>query len=134
LDRGGSVLRVGAGLAAEHILGPLRRAGAVKGVVAVAGRAAVGDAISRLMPGREIELEIMTACIDSEVCAGCKLCISVCPYKAITYDGEKQVCSVNEAICRGCGTCAATCASGAARAKHFTDDQIYAEIRGLFVS
>jgi len=98
------------------------------------GRAAVGDAISRLMPGREIELEIMTACIDSEVCAGCKLCISVCPYKAITYDSEKQVCSVNEAICHGCGTCAATCASGAARAKHFTDEQIYAEIRGLFVS
>jgi len=95
------------------------------------GKAAVGDAISKLVPGREIELEVMTSAIDEEVCAGCKLCITTCPYGAITFDDEKTVCRVAEAICRGCGTCTATCPSGASTAKHFTDAQIYAEIGGL---
>ena len=52
----------------------------------------------------------------------------MCPYKAINFDDEKSISIVNEAICRGCGTCAATCAGGAASAKHFTDEQINAEI------
>jgi len=94
-------------------------------------KAAAGDALSKLVPGREIELEVLTAVIDEEKCGGCKLCIMVCPYKAITYDKEKNVSVVNEGLCRGCGTCAAACPSGAVKAKHFTDDQIYAEIGGL---
>ncbi|HMA77503.1 MAG TPA: CoB--CoM heterodisulfide reductase iron-sulfur subunit A family protein [Candidatus Krumholzibacteriaceae bacterium] len=93
--------------------------------------AAAGDSVSRLIPGRKLELEIMTAVIDEDLCAGCKLCISVCPYKAITFDPEKKISEVNEAICRGCGTCAASCPSGAASAKHFTNRQIYAEIEGV---
>ena len=95
------------------------------------GQAAAGDAVSKLVPGRKIELEIMTASIDEEKCGGCKLCMMTCPYKAIAYDPEKNVSRINEAICRGCGTCVATCPSGASRAKHFTDEQIYAEIGGL---
>ncbi len=94
-------------------------------------RAAVGDAMSKLRPGEEIELEVMTSEVDEEICAGCKLCLSVCPYRAIVFDKEKSVCRVNAAVCRGCGTCTAACPSGASRAKHFTDEQIYAEIGGL---
>ena len=87
--------------------------------------------MSKLRPGEEIELEIMTSEVDEEICAGCKLCLSVCPYRAIVFDQEKKVCRVNAAICRGCGTCTAACPSGASRARHFTDEQIYAEIGGL---
>jgi len=94
-------------------------------------QSAAGTALSKLVPGKKIELEMMTTFIDEEICAGCKLCIAVCPYKAITFDPEKRVSVVNEAICRGCGTCAATCPGGAATAKHFTDEQIYAELGGL---
>ena len=94
-------------------------------------QAATGDVLSKLVPGREIELEVMTTVIDEDKCGGCKLCIMVCPFKAIIYDEEKKISVVNEGICRGCGTCAAACPSGAAKAKHFTDDQIYAEIGGL---
>lgn len=93
--------------------------------------AAVGHALSRLVPGRQIELEVLTCSIDAERCAGCKLCVAVCPYKAIAYDREKAVSVITEAICRGCGTCAATCPAGAASAKHFTDTQIYAELGGV---
>jgi len=107
-------------------------AGPAEVATAVArGRAAVGDALSKLVPGREIELEVMTSHIDRDVCAGCKLCMGVCPYGAIAFDEEAAACEVTEAICRGCGTCTATCPSGASTARHFTDDQIYAEIGGL---
>ncbi len=94
-------------------------------------QATTGEIISQLIPGKQIELEILTSVIDEEICAGCKMCNTVCPYTAISYDGEKVVSVINEAICRGCGTCAATCPSGAITAKHFTDKQIYAELEGL---
>ncbi|RKX75661.1 MAG: disulfide reductase [Spirochaetes bacterium] len=94
-------------------------------------KAACGDVLSKLIPGREIELEVMTAVIDEENCAGCKLCLVSCPYKAITFDTEKKVSVVNEAICRGCGTCAATCPIGACTAKHFSDLEIGAELEGI---
>lgn len=98
---------------------------------ATQAQAAAGDAVSKLMPGREIELEVLTCSIDEEKCAGCKLCISVCPYHAIAFDRVKKVSAINEVICRGCGTCAATCASGAAQARHYTDNELLAEIGGL---
>lgn len=94
-------------------------------------RAVAGDIMRKLVPGQEIELEIMTSSIDEEICAGCKLCISVCPYKAISFDAEKSISIVTEALCRGCGTCAATCPGGACTARHFSDEQIYAEIGGI---
>lgn len=105
---------------------PVNAPGAVTQAQAVAG-----DILGKLVPDREIELEAMTACIDQERCAGCRLCIASCPYKAITYDRETRTSRVNEAICRGCGTCAATCPSGACSARHFSDEELYAEIGGL---
>lgn len=101
------------------------------GAAVTQAQASAGDALSKLIPGREIDLEIMTCAIDEKKCGGCKFCLSVCPYKAISFDRGKKVSVVNEAICRGCGTCAATCPTGAAKAGHFTDAQIYAEIGGL---
>ena len=94
-------------------------------------RTTVRDAISKLVEGRKIELEVMTSFIDDQKCGGCKLCITVCPYKAVYFDEEKKICVINEVICRGCGTCSASCPSGASRARHFTDEQIYAEIGGI---
>ncbi len=70
----------------------------------------------------------MTAEIDENACAECMICISLCPYKAIVLDREKKVAVVNTVLCKGCGTCVAACPSGSARSRHFTKEQIFAEI------
>ena len=79
----------------------------------------------------EIEVEATSASIDLEICSGCKLCIEVCPYSAIDFLENKGISVVNEALCKGCGSCTAVCPSKAARQKHFTQDQVLAEVEGL---
>ncbi|MHB8157073.1 MAG: 4Fe-4S dicluster domain-containing protein, partial [Desulfocucumaceae bacterium] len=71
--------------------------------------------------------------IDSAVCSGCKVCLGICPYGAITFDENEKVASVNPFLCQGCGTCAAACPTGACTAKNFRDSQILAEIEALCV-
>jgi heterodisulfide reductase subunit A len=60
-----------------------------------------------------------------------RLCITVCPYKAISYDDRKESSVVSDVLCQGCGTCVAACPSGCIDGKHFTTSEIYAEIEGL---
>jgi heterodisulfide reductase subunit A len=62
---------------------------------------------------------------------GCQVCLELCPYSAIEFDPRRHVSVVNEAVCKGCGSCAGYCPSGAANIRHFTYQQIFAEIEGL---
>ncbi|WPD20998.1 MAG: FAD-dependent oxidoreductase [Candidatus Electrothrix scaldis] len=78
-----------------------------------------------------VEISPMISSIDPDVCIGCQACIGLCAYKAITFNAYKRVSEVNEALCKGCGSCAGHCPSGAAKVKHFTDKQIFAEIDGI---
>ncbi len=94
--------------------------------------AAAARALAMISKGR-VEIEAIAAVIDEKLCAGCKVCKELCPYKAISFDEEKKVCSVNEALCKGCGTCVAACPSGAITGRHFTTEQILAEIEGVLV-
>ena len=80
-----------------------------------------------------IEIEAATADINEELCSGCKTCSDLCPFGAITFDDEKNVSSINDVLCKGCGVCVAACPSGAITGKHFTTDQIIAEIEGVLV-
>ena len=101
-----------------------------KGVEASIAQAAgaSGRLLSALVPGRLLATESRTTIILEEVCGGCKSCVALCPYSAIDYDPEEEISRVNEVLCKGCGTCVSACPSGAARAKHFTKEQIFAEI------
>ncbi len=94
--------------------------------------AAAARALALISKGK-VEIEAATAVIDEEHCAGCKVCIELCPFKAISYDETKKVSRVNEAVCKGCGVCVAACPSGAIKGKHFTDEQIMSEIEGVLV-
>jgi len=92
--------------------------------------AAAGEALALLSKGWVSTLA-ETSRIDQDLCAGCRLCVQVCPYSAIEFDDEKRAAKVNDALCQGCGSCAAACPSGAAGVDHFLDRQIFAEIRAL---
>jgi heterodisulfide reductase subunit A2 len=92
------------------------------------GAAAAGQVLSVLVPGRKLELDVMTAEIDGEACAECMICVNLCPYKAIVLDRAKKVAVVNTVLCKGCGTCVAACPSGSSNSRHFTTQQIFAEI------
>jgi heterodisulfide reductase subunit A2 len=92
--------------------------------------AAAAEVLALLGHGK-VTIEPTIATIEAEYCAGCKTCIDLCAYSAITFDEEKKISEVNTTLCKGCGVCVSACPSGAAVAKHFTDEQIFAEIEGL---
>jgi heterodisulfide reductase subunit A len=68
--------------------------------------------------------------VDERKCMGCGQCISACTYDAIefreTRQGKKAV--VNPVICKGDGLCNAKCPTGAIQLKHFTDEELLAQI------
>jgi len=94
--------------------------------------AAAAEVLSLLARGK-VTIEPLTAKINSELCSGCRVCVSLCPYQAISLDGkdEKKTAEVNEVLCKGCGVCVAACPAGAITTKHFTDQQILAQIAGV---
>lgn len=81
----------------------------------------------------EVLIDPIRAEINEDHCSGCRMCNALCPYQAITFDGEKRVSSVNETLCKGCGTCVAACPAGAIAGTGFTDDQILAELEAILV-
>jgi heterodisulfide reductase subunit A len=80
-----------------------------------------------------VEIAPMISHIDPDICVGCQACIGLCAYSAIEFNEFKGISEVNEALCKGCGSCAGHCPSGAAKIRHFTDKQIFAELDGLLV-
>jgi heterodisulfide reductase subunit A len=77
-----------------------------------------------------IMLEPVVAWVDQELCNACGRCVRVCPYHAITGGDAKQKikATVIEAMCQGCGTCAPECTRDAITIRHFTDQQMTAQI------
>jgi heterodisulfide reductase subunit A len=68
--------------------------------------------------------EPIIAGVDEDICSGCGVCVSVCPYDARQLNKEKKIVEVNEVLCQGCGACSAACPSGAAQQRNFTDTQL----------
>jgi len=78
------------------------------------------------------KIEPIVAVVDPDKCRNvkvkCGICAQRCPYGAIKAP-EGQPAQVTTAMCHGCGTCAAECPSDAITQMHFTDAQIFAQIR-----
>jgi heterodisulfide reductase subunit A-like polyferredoxin len=93
-------------------------------------KAAASSALIPLMRG-VVPMEAATAIVDPELCAGCGMCVEICPYGAPALDPLWGVSRVNAVLCKGCGACAVTCPSKAIRLQHFTPDQILAQVEAL---
>jgi len=70
--------------------------------------------------------EANVSSVNEDLCSGCGLCVSVCPYSAIELKEGKA--KVTEVLCKGCGSCAAVCPSGAMEQKGFKSNQLCAMI------
>jgi heterodisulfide reductase subunit A len=79
----------------------------------------------------KMELEATTAMINPASCSACQNCVRVCPYGAPFFNQSKGVSEINEALCKGCGLCASVCPTSAIIARHFTNEQVLAEMEGL---
>jgi heterodisulfide reductase subunit A2 len=97
--------------------------------VAQAG-AAAAEAFSLIDKGF-MDMEPNTANIIQDECSGCKTCIPLCPYSAISFQEDKKKALINEALCKGCGTCVASCPSGSIKQNLFEDEEVFSEIEGL---
>jgi heterodisulfide reductase subunit A len=93
-------------------------------------RAAAARILGKISAGK-IEIDAVYAEVDEEKCSGCRICNELCPYVAIEFDPEKKRSHVISALCKACGACVAACPSGAIKARHFTDEQIFAQIEGV---
>ncbi|MFC1993310.1 4Fe-4S binding protein [Chloroflexota bacterium] len=92
--------------------------------------AAAAESLALISKGK-VEIEAAVAVVDERICSGCQICRLVCPYNAISFDEEKKVCRVNEALCKACGACVGSCPSDAVNLKHYTNEQIVAQMEGL---
>lgn len=51
--------------------------------------------------------------VDAEECAGCRECIRVCQFGAITYSASSKEAVIDQRWCYGCGICRSVCTKNA---------------------
>jgi heterodisulfide reductase subunit A len=94
---------------------------------------AAAKAVDLLSSG-EIALEPLKAVVDEDLCSGCRVCESVCPFVGVemkpeVVEGKEQLrAEIVEAMCQGCGACCSACPTGAIKMRHFTDEQVLAQV------
>jgi heterodisulfide reductase subunit A-like polyferredoxin len=78
-----------------------------------------------------LEGAAIVAEVNERLCAGCGICVAVCPYQARLLDAETHKATVVEALCQGCGACVAACPNGASQQRGFEKVQVYAMLEAL---
>lgn len=110
-------------------------AGSVQGPMditeATAGAAAAASKAAALVKRGFIELDPFIAKVNEDLCTGCRTCLNICPFDAISRDEEKEIAVISEALCTGCGTCAAACPSNAIQQLGFNDAEVMSEVLAL---
>lgn len=94
------------------------------------GGAAAAEVLALFSLG-QVEVEPTVSYVEEERCTGCKTCVGLCAYKAVSFNELNKQAEINEALCQGCGTCAAACPMAAIRVRHYTPEQLYSQIEGI---
>ena len=94
----------------------------------VAQAAAAAARAESILCKEKVVTEGVVAVVDPELCSGCRTCVELCPFEAVTYDEQNRVAVVNTSLCKGCGTCTAACTAGASKLQGFRSDQIFEQI------
>jgi len=94
-------------------------------------RAAAARILARIAKGK-IEVDALYSEVNEEKCSGCRFCNQLCPFSAIEFNEVKRQSYIISALCKGCGVCVAACPSSAIKGRHFTDQQVLAQVDGLF--
>jgi heterodisulfide reductase subunit A len=95
---------------------------------------AAAKAIDLLSSG-EIEIEPLKAVIDEDLCSGCRICESICPFVAIEMKtessrGEQKLrAAVIDAMCQGCGACSSACPTGAIKIQQYNNKQVVTQVQ-----
>ncbi len=96
------------------------------------GAAAAARVLGRIQQ-KELPLEPIRASVIAELCSGCRICNTMCPFNAISFDTVNKVTEINPALCQGCGTCVAACPAGAITGTQFSNAQVLAQLNGLLM-
>jgi heterodisulfide reductase subunit A-like polyferredoxin len=78
-----------------------------------------------LLAKDQIQSSGLVVQINERICAGCGVCVEVCPYEARVINEDSGKAEIVEVLCQGCGACATACPNGATLQIGFTKTQVY---------
>jgi heterodisulfide reductase subunit A len=95
-------------------------------------KSAAGKAAIPMAKG-SVAVEPIVSHVNPEMCIGCGICVSLCPYQAIQMvkAGKRKKAETIAASCKGCGICASHCPKLAISMGGFTTEQIRSQIKAF---
>jgi heterodisulfide reductase subunit A len=96
------------------------------------GSAAAAQAAS-ILSKENWTVEPLVARVNDDLCSGCRICETACPYLAISVEkvGDKELAKVAEGLCRGCGICSSACPMDAITMPNYSDKQIVTQVKAV---
>jgi heterodisulfide reductase subunit A len=112
-------------------------AGACQGLkdipYSVAHGSAAAAQVASILNKETWTVEPLVAKVNEDLCSGCRVCETACPYHAIVVEkvGDKEVAKVAEGLCQSCGICSSACPMDAIMMPNYSDTQIVAQVKAV---
>lgn len=100
----------------------------------IAQACAAATKAAELLAREALETEGIIATVNEDLCSGCRICESLCPYEAISMEEKEEgklTARVVEALCRGCGLCGSACPTKAITLGYYTNEQILSQVKAM---